>query len=539
MKRFRRLRRWWPAMLVVFLALLVYAAWPGSSTFTISKETTYITEPIDADGFVDYPTALNQRMSQGITPENNANVLIWQALGPHPEGGTMPPEYFKWLGIDSPPEQGEYFIGRNKYFEAFVKDNLNEQSKQPAAIDGFRAQPDRKQHWENRVGRANKWPWKRADQPDIADWLKRNEKALALTVQASKRPQYFHPLVSESPRQELGRMIGSLQPNVAKSRELAAALACRAMARVADDDFDGAWQDLLACQQLGRLMTRCATTIESLTGIAIISIATNAQVVLLGQRQHSAKQIHAWRADLRKLLPLSPISDKLDLGDRFAALDGFVNAANLGAPRLHVVNGRARAAPPNASILDRLFTWSIDFDQAFRNLNRHYDEFAAAARLPNRTARKAELSRLNDEIELRVATKGSIESAYIGKVERGEKIGNILISLMIPTLQKLHDTMDRVEQTQANLQVAFALAAYRADTGRYPVRLDDLAPKYLPTIPGDLFSGKPLIYRPTENGYLLYSVGVNGIDEDGRWMDDDPPGDDLRVRMPMVEPPMK
>ena len=55
-------------------------------------------------------------------------------------------------------------------------------------------------------------------------------------------------------------------------------------------------------------------------------------------------------------------------------------------------------------------------------------------------------------------------------------------------------------------------------------------------MPDDLFSGKPLVYRPDDKGYLLYSVGVNGQDDGGRWMDDDPPGDDLRVRMPMPAP---
>jgi len=101
------------------------------------------------------------------------------------------------------------------------------------------------------------------------------------------------------------------------------------------------------------------------------------------------------------------------------------------------------------------------------------------------------------------------------------------------------DANDRTEQTQANLQVALALAAHRADTGRYPAKLEELVPKYITTIPGDLFSGKPLVYRPTEAGYLLYSVGVNGIDEDGRWTDDEPKGDDLRVRMPVEEPKPK
>src|SRR6266487_3214481 len=66
--------------------------------FTVGKETTYVTGPLDEDGYVDYAAALNERLSRGIKPEDNANVLLWRALGPRPEGGAaMPPEFFKWL----------------------------------------------------------------------------------------------------------------------------------------------------------------------------------------------------------------------------------------------------------------------------------------------------------------------------------------------------------------------------------------------------------------------------------------------------------
>ncbi|MBO0698198.1 MAG: hypothetical protein J2P46_07380, partial [Zavarzinella sp.] len=87
LRRLRRFRRWWPIPAAVFLALFAYAAWPGRSTFTIGPETTYITDPRDAHGLVDYQTALNDRLGRGVTPETNANVLIWKALGPRPEGG--------------------------------------------------------------------------------------------------------------------------------------------------------------------------------------------------------------------------------------------------------------------------------------------------------------------------------------------------------------------------------------------------------------------------------------------------------------------
>ena len=57
----------------------------------------------------------------------------------------------------------------------------------------------------------------------------------------------------------------------------------------------------------------------------------------------------------------------------------------------------------------------------------------------------------------------------------------------------------------------------------------------MPRIPQDIFSGHTLIYRPSEAGYMLYSVGPNGKDDGGRGLDDDPSGDDLAIRMPLPE----
>src|SRR5205814_5233308 len=104
--------------------------------------------------------------------------------------------------------------------------------------------------------------------------------------------------------------------------------------------------------------------------------------------------------------------------------------------------------------------------------------------------------------------------------------------LLLPAVNKVYDAHDRLTQVHANLQVAFAMAAYQKDTGRYPAKLDDLAPKYLAAVPGDLFTGKPLVYKPSDKGYLFYSFGVNGKDDGGQTYGDDPPGDDLGVRMP-------
>lgn len=68
------------------------------------------------------------------------------------------------------------------------------------------------------------------------------------------------------------------------------------------------------------------------------------------------------------------------------------------------------------------------------------------------------------------------------------------------------------------LQLEFALRVWRAEHGTWPESLDELVPIILPAVPADPFSpeGQPLHYDRKGNGYLLYSVGWNGIDEQGQ-----------------------
>jgi hypothetical protein len=139
------------------------------------------------------------------------------------------------------------------------------------------------------------------------------------------------------------------------------------------------------------------------------------------------------------------------------------------------------------------------------------------------------------ELQTFKSQEPSLESAMklMRSRGRGEFMGNTMILLMAPAIGKLQITADRCRQKQGNLHVAFALTAYQRDLGHYPAKLDQLCPKYIKEIPGDLFSGKALIYRLVDKGYLLYSVGPNGVNDDGQGYDDELRGDDLAIRMPV------
>jgi hypothetical protein len=64
---------------------------------------------------------------------------------------------------------------------------------------------------------------------------------------------------------------------------------------------------------------------------------------------------------------------------------------------------------------------------------------------------------------------------------------------------------------------ALAIERFRRPHGGVsPTSLADLVPQYLQSIPDDPFSGKPLVYRRDDDGYIVYSVGSNRADDGGK-----------------------
>lgn len=492
---------------------------PLTPPLPIGKETTYVTGPIDKDGYIDYEAALNERLGKGITAETNCNALLFKAIGPRPEGADLPTRYYKLLGIEAPPEKGDYLVSLGAY-QARV--NLVPM------------------HWEEFLeqhSRARARPWKAEDMPHVTAWIDLNAKPLAVVLEATKRPQYFNPLVSPKPAKGRPLLIGALIPSVQKCRELASLLTARAMQRAGAGKYDEAWQDLLTCHRLARHIAHGSTLIESLVGIAIDAIASNATITFLATAKLNAKQIRSCLKDLQDLPPLPDMADKIDLVERFTFLDCAQNIRNGGVKLLQGLAREDLPLPKDEAKAAKALM-QIDWTSALRNGNRWYDRMSETLRRKERADRESALDRLESDLkDLKVdALK------LIGKLDKeqadeavGKAIGDMLITMLIPAARKVQSAGDRCEQTQRNLHLAFALAVYEKDNGKYPAKLEDLAPQYLPTVPSDIFSGLALIYRPAEKGYLLYSIGINGKDDEGRWYDDDPPGDDPSVRMPLPE----
>src|SRR5439155_1216061 len=108
-----------------------------------------------------------------------------------------------------------YFIDLSRYLKERVKIDPDEER-------------DRTQ---NLLQRAMQRPWTPKEYPNLAQWLKANEKPLAITVEATKRSQYFSPLVSPKTDKGPSGLLNAHLSGVQKCRDVANALAARAMLR--------------------------------------------------------------------------------------------------------------------------------------------------------------------------------------------------------------------------------------------------------------------------------------------------------------------
>jgi hypothetical protein len=87
--------------------------------------------------------------------------------------------------------------------------------------------------------------------------------------------------------------------------------------------------------------------------------------------------------------------------------------------------------------------------------------------------------------------------------------------LCLPDLDKLLTRIVRGEALRGLVVTALAIKRYELREGELPPDLESLVPSFLSAVPTDVMDGEPLRYRREEGGFLLYSVGEDGVDDGG------------------------
>ncbi|HET6323493.1 MAG TPA: hypothetical protein VFG04_02240 [Planctomycetaceae bacterium] len=476
---------------------------------TISKERTRVTQPVKEDGYIDYLAALNAMASEGATPDNNAAVLLVRAMDLSSEEPDRQ-HFYKMLGVD-PPRQVESLFPENSAFLTNQGDRFADTL-------------------------ASMVPWSPEEFAPRARWLRNHEQALELAVEATRRSHCYFPLV----RPADAKMLFEVPlPGLQASNEIAKALTARALLRIHEGKPLEARQDLLACHRLARLVGNGPFLIHGALGRAIEIKTSIADMALLDPGQLSGADALAYRAELRKLPPLATVAQQLDQGERLLFLGFFTELAQKQQPELEeMVVSLAPLVSPD--YLMQLLTdqMTVIWDEGLRVANQDWDRWVAAVRTPITSGRQKQLDLL--ESKARPLLKDKPEAHSDDPLEeKGQWMGRVTAARMLPRLKPDVLIEDRARMRADLVQLGLALTAYRADVGSYPATLDALIPKYCSEVPLDRFTAKPLRYVPRADGYLLYSVGDNAVDDGGRTSDAQPPGDDIVLDIPRKIPAPK
>ena len=119
-----------------------------------------------------------------------------------------------------------------------------------------------------------------------------------------------------------------------------------------------------------------------------------------------------------------------------------------------------------------------------------------AARLPPHQRQKA-----IDAAQAKLATTSKI---------------HVLLHMLAPGFSRVTTLDIRSIAQLRTARVGLAIQRYHLATSKLPDALADLAPIYLDAVPKDPFDGNDLRYRKLETGFVVYSIGEDGSDDDGK-----------------------
>lgn len=89
--------------------------------------------------------------------------------------------------------------------------------------------------------------------------------------------------------------------------------------------------------------------------------------------------------------------------------------------------------------------------------------------------------------------------------------------ILLPFGTFYQERSNRSEAQRRQREIALALAAYRSQHHNYPTTLQQAQSFWKSTFPLDPYNNKSFHYKSDGKTFLLYSVGMNGKDDGGKW----------------------
>lgn len=324
---------------------------------------------------------------------------------------------------------------------------------------------------------------------------------------ASRRPNARFPV-----RYDQTNPAGILLPHLSVTKRVCQVLKIRALAALASGETGAAFQDLSLMFYLIDVHQGEPFLISHLVCLANFQLAT--QVLWEGLADH--------RFTEQQLAPIQSSFSKLDF---LQDMDHSLRSER--AFGIKIIDW-IRQSPDSAKTLDMMGWgegsgewsampfWAEFFPRGwfhFEKLNyaRLFGEYLLSKERDGLNAVDPErVERKNEDLSSLCADKGKVLRDHM-----------ILSAMLLPAMARAEIKAAHAQSTVNEAEMACALERYRIANSAYPEHLENLVPRFIKTLPLDVITAKPMIYRRIDpDRFVLYSIGWNQTDDGGQFQND-------------------
>lgn len=327
---------------------------------------------------------------------------------------------------------------------------------------------------------------------DVLAALSRADAELAEVSGAAALPRAQFPVHYEEAFDALLRHL-----SVLKGAQQTLQLRCAA--HLAAGETDAAFADATNAINVAELMREEPLLISQLVRYAQLHIAVNTLWQGLAQHRWSDSQLESLQRRLADVDCLSGLVLSFE-GERAGAIVGMERLIH--DPQFY---DNFMGEPPLIVRLLRIVPRSV-LRQNQTTLAHYQSTALAALRAGISNAPQTGL----------LAVVQSRDSKLEHVIPQTYSPYTVMMAMLAPATGKAINKTARVQTVVQLAIVACALERYRLAHGEFPERLDQLAPRFSPSVPLDPMINQPFHYTRTDDGWFqLYSVGLNGTDDGG------------------------
>lgn len=340
----------------------------------------------------------------------------------------------------------------------------------------------------------------------LEEWLASNSQAFEYFKIAAEKPLYWF----EMHAQKDNVMMTITFPELSPIRQLTKTLMWNAKLEASKGRLQIAFENIIDCYRAGRQKCRTPSfLIEQKVGLDIKQDAVLIAMVILDRTQINNTILESFQDALYEELNRDTYvpdmqAEKLMLYDILQR--SFVDN-DKGTGRLY---WRASKTFPGSSLLFGGWSW-YEWDGPWYNAC----PFLFGPTKNEMVEQIEQLFRLFEPLKTQTPWQLHNQGYSFAKIDE-ICLNNFFLRMLGPDPRRpFYQHYEIKSRTEAVIAVA-AILRFKADNNRLPASLDELVSTgYLKSVPMDPYSDGLLVYKITEDGFKLYSVGEDFVDDDG------------------------